>query len=402
MILLKNDIFLNKFSYILLIIIVFSIGVKFGESRFGVRIDQLFAIFISLFGFFLVFQRYVNKYIFIWFIFIFIFLPVFIYITNSFNAINQLQAWFRIFGFVLLGYFLFNNNYEKYFKVLQILILIVLGISFGQIFQIIPGEVFIALYPGQGAEHNYFKLPSATFGLSEYTASFLTFGFVFYMLKYFGDYGYQRFSFLKGAFMLFIFILFYSKSDAQSVFLMAVYFFIFFIFIKKSIIHKKVFFNISILLLLIGGIGVVIGLEYLTNYFAEGSSESVIFNSLHYRLAETWYKPVVDWLSSFSTFLFGMGMSVNYADSGYFAFIGNYGLIGIILMYLPIFLFLLKLKKVKEKNIYLDTFFYTTMVLLAANLTYPLFIGGKFSDVYWLTFGMTIKYYESLKLQGKI
>jgi len=402
MITLKHNHFTNNLSYIILTIIVFSIGIKIGESRFGVRIDQLFAIFVSLFGFFLVFQRTVNKYLFIWFIFVFIFLPIFIYITNSFGAINQLQAWFRILGFLLLGYFLFNNNYTRYFKVLQILILIVLAISFGQIFQIIPGEVFMTLYPGQGAEHNYFKLPSATFGLSEYTSSFLTFGFVYYMLKYFGKYNYQRFTFFKGIFFLSIFMLFYSKSDAHSVFLMAVYFFVFYIFIRKSQREKKIFFNTSILFLIVGGVGVVLELEYLTNYFAEGSSESVIFNSLHYRLAETWYRPVIEWLSSFDTFLFGMGMSVAYADSGYFAFIGNYGLIGIVLMYLPIFLFLLKLEKLKEKNIYLDTFFYTSLVLLAANLTYPLFIGGKFSDVYWLTFGMIIRYYQSLKLQGKI
>jgi len=327
---------------------------------------------------------------------------VFVYITNSFGAVNQLQAWFRIFGFLLLGYFLFNNNYEKYFKVLQILIIIVLLVSFGQIFKIIPGEIFMTLYPGAGATHNYFKLPSATFGLSEYTASFLTFGFVYYMLKYFGKYDYKRFTFFKGSFLLLIFMIFYLKSEAQSVFLTALYFFLFYIFIRKSQKNKTIFFNTSVVLLVIGLVSGTLGLEYLTTYFAEGSSNSVIFNSLYYRLDVTWYRPVIDWMSGFNTFLFGMGMGMSYADSGYFAFIGNYGLIGITLMYLPIFLFLLKLKKLKEKNIYLDTFFYTTLVLLAANLTYPLFIGGKFSDVYWLTFGMTIKYYQSLKLQGKI
>jgi len=386
-------------NLLLVFILLFSIGIPFVGSRYGVRVEQLF-----IYGFAIAFLPYFflksnvlkNKYILLVGIFFIIFLPIYLKITNSLSYYSVYQGFFRIFGFSVLGYLFANYySYAKFYKGVIGLSFVFLVFAYFQMYHIFSfNNIFRILYDGGIEARLYDQLPTTVFGLAEYTSSFILFSFVpFYV--YFLDK--NMFNKIVTIPILFLFIYFFIISEARSALVATIYMIFFYFLLRNSLKHKNKFFNISLFFAIIGIVSTVYFYQVLIN------SEDLLEKSLYLRLKVTWAKPIIDWLSSPMNFIYGFGLNNNYADSGYTSFLGAFGLLGFTLFYLPIILLVIELKKDYIRDKYLTYFYYTTILLLIVNITYPVFTGGKFADIYWLMFGATVKYliYYKKELRNK-
>jgi hypothetical protein len=394
---MKTDYLLVPKNLFLVFWILFSIGIPVAGSRYGIRVEQLFiyAFAVTLLPyFFLKTNVFNNKYIFFVGLFFLGYLPIFLKITNSIVYYNVYQGFFRIFGFVLLGYLITNYSlYKKFYKGIIALSILFLVLAYFQMYHILNMNIFFRIYQAGVDDRLFDQLPLTVFGLAEYTSAFILFSFVPFFIFF------TKLTFIKKLKYIPIFILFlyyFYISEARSALVAVTYFVLFYFVYKNNIKNKNKFFNISLFFLILGLVSVVSLYSYIS------SSEDIIEKSMYIRLTSTWATPIIDWLSGPITFIFGVGLNNHYADSGYTSFLGAFGLLGLVLFYLPIILLLIEIKKQKYNDDFLNYFYYTTMLLLVVNITYPVFTGGRFSDIYWLVFGATVKYLVKYKKQLRI
>lgn len=386
-------------NLLLVAFLLFSIGIPVAGSRYGIRVEQFF-IYIFLIAllpyFFVKTNVFKNKYILTMGIFFLIYLPIYLKITNSISFYNVYQGFFRVLGFAILGYLITSYySYQKFYKGLIGLSFIFLILAYFQMYHILNFNYFFRIYQAGVDDRLFDQLPLTVFGLAEYTSSFILFSFVPLFVYFLNNRFLKKIELLPIAIL---YIYFFIISEARSALIAIVYFIVIYsIFKNKSVMRKK-FFNTSLLFLIMGLLGIASFYNFIVN------NEDLVERSMYIRLTSTWAMPIIDWLETPITFIFGVGLDNHYADSGYTSFLGSFGLLGLLVFYLPIIFLIMELKKTYIQDKYLIYFYYTTMLLLIINITYPVFTGGRFADIYWLVFGATVKYliYYKNELRNKI
>jgi hypothetical protein len=316
-------------NLMLVAFILFSIGIPIAGSRYGVRIEQLFvySFLVAFLPYFILKTNvFNNKYFLMMGVFFLCYLPLFLKITNSIMYYNVYQGFFRVLGFAILGYLITSYySYQKFYKGVMGLSFLFLVLSYFQMYHILNLNNFFRIYQAGVDDRLFDQLPLTVFGLAEYTAAFVIISFVPLFIYFINS---QFVNKLKLLPVVLLYFYFFTISEARSALVAVVYFMVVYYLFKNNKQYKKKFFNISFILLIIGLMSTILLYNIIIN------SEDIVERSLYIRLTSTWVTPIIDWLSTPITFIFGFGLDNKYADSGYTSFLGAFGLLGFLLFYL--------------------------------------------------------------------